>query len=209
MLIYLIGSLKSPRVPETAAALRNAGFDVFDDWFAPGPEADDYWKKYEQGRGRTYAQALTGFAAKHIFEFDLYHINRSDIGLLVLPAGKSGHLELGYMLGQGKKGYILLEDDNTRWDVMYQFATAVCNSKEELIERLERERSTRSGREADETSWSTMQMRARDGGLSCGTILPRMRTPEQKDRSRVALEERARKENYYGKDQGASSQETT
>jgi hypothetical protein len=53
-----------------------------------------------------------------------------------VPAGKSGHLELGYMLGQGKKGYIFFDKEPERWDVMYQFATGIFFNKEELIQEL-------------------------------------------------------------------------
>jgi hypothetical protein len=54
---------------------------------------------------------------------------------LILPAGKSGHLELGYMIGKGKLGYILLEDPD-RWDVMYQFSSGVFYELDELIQEL-------------------------------------------------------------------------
>jgi nucleoside 2-deoxyribosyltransferase len=123
--IYLIGSLRSPRVPETAAKLREAGYEVFDDWYAAGPEADDYWQQYEVNRGHNFIQALDGFAAYHVWEYDRYHLNRADIGVLVMPAGKSGHLELGYMIGSGKPCYILLEKEPERYDVMYRFAKGV------------------------------------------------------------------------------------
>ena len=83
-------------------------------------------------------EALQGLAAQHIFAFDKRHIDRSDVGVLVLPAGKSGHLELGYMLGQGKQGYVLVDKDPERIDVMYQFATGICYSVEELISQLGR-----------------------------------------------------------------------
>ncbi len=46
-------------------------------------------------------------------------------GVLVLPAGKSGHLELGYLIGQGKPAYIWMPEEPDRWDVMYRFADAV------------------------------------------------------------------------------------
>lgn len=133
--LYIIGSLRNPNIPEIGVKLRELGFDVFDDWYAPGPEADDYWKHYETSRGRTYEEALQGWAGKHIFEFDKHHIDRSDIGVLIAPAGKSAHLELGYMIGQGKKGYILL-DDPDRWDVMYQFADGIFFNFESLIKEL-------------------------------------------------------------------------
>ena len=134
-MIYLIGSLRNPQVPELANEIRKAtGEEVFDDWYAAGPEADDKWRDYEKARGRNYRQALAGLAAGHVFEYDHFHLDRARAGVLVLPAGRSGHLELGYLLGQKKPGYILL-DNPDRWDVMYKFAT-VCFTQEELIENL-------------------------------------------------------------------------
>lgn len=130
---YLIGSLRNPEVPVVAAELRQLNIDVFDDWFAAGPEADDYWQKYEKARGRSYGEALHGHSASHVFEYDKSHLDRCDFGVLVLPAGKSGHLELGYLIGQGKPGYILLAGEPERYDVMYRFATGVCSSLEKLL----------------------------------------------------------------------------
>ena len=138
--IYLIGSLRNEKVPELANKIRdlNLGFEVFDDWFAPGPEADDFWRKYEKTRGTSYKQALKNWAAKHIFEFDKFHIDRADIGILYMPCGKSGFLELGYMIGRGKKCYIIFDDEpeNDRWDIMFQFAGDVCFGFDELKEKL-------------------------------------------------------------------------
>lgn len=134
--IYVIGSLRNPDIPKVAAQLRTAGHDVFDDWFAAGPTADDEWQTYEQGRGRTYQEALEkGEAAAHVFTFDQWHLDRCDAGVLVMPAGKSGHLELGYMIGQGKDGYVLLPQEPERWDVMYRFGKVVL-SVEELLGEL-------------------------------------------------------------------------
>lgn len=132
--IYVIGSLRNEEVPTVSKAIRSLGIDAFDDWYAAGPEADDYWKKYETDRGSSYEVALAGHAARHVFEFDKYHLDRCDAALLVLPAGRSGHLELGYVAGSGRPSYILLDGQDTRWDVMYQFATKVFKNKEEMIE---------------------------------------------------------------------------
>ena len=137
--IYLIGSLRNPKVPELANQLRDLGFDVFDDWFHPGPRADTFLLKYERGRGHTYAQALKSLAAKHIFEFDLHHVTRCDIGVMLMPTGRSGHLELGFMRGQGKPGYILFDKEPDRFDVMYQFATEVFFDRGHLFDTLRRE----------------------------------------------------------------------
>jgi hypothetical protein len=131
--LYLIGSLRNPEIPRIASELRGVGVDVFDDWYAAGPHADDSWRDYEKGKGNTYSQALQGYAAKHVFAFDKHHLNRVDGAILCLPAGRSGHLELGYSAGLGKQTYILL-DDPERWDVMYQFADRVFHTEGEMLD---------------------------------------------------------------------------
>jgi hypothetical protein len=134
--IYLIGSLRNPEVPILAIRLRELGFDVFDDWYAAGPEADDYWLKYEKQRGSTYDEALKNYAANHVFDFDHHHLDRCDIAILLLPAGKSGHLELGYAIGKGKHSFIFIDKEPERWDVMYRFADGVFFDQRKLENAL-------------------------------------------------------------------------
>lgn len=136
--LYVIGSLRNPSIPVYGRTLRAAGFEVFDDWHAAGPKADDHWREYEVSRGRTYTEALDGAAARNVFRFDKANLDRADAAVLVLPAGKSGHMELGYFIGTGKPGYILMDPEDCRWDVMYRFATGVFGSVQELIEELQR-----------------------------------------------------------------------
>lgn len=139
-MIYLIGSLRNPRVPIIANQLRLDGFDVFDDWYSPGKNADDEWQAYEMSRGRTYQEALDGKHAKDVYDFDKYHLDLARAVVLLTPAGKSAHLELGYTIGQGKPGYILMAHEPERYDIMYRFATRVCLSYDELSKHL-RERT--------------------------------------------------------------------
>ncbi len=117
--------------------LRDIGLDVFDDWYSVGEEADDKWMEYEKARGRDYHEALKGHTARHVFEYDLSHLQRSDACVMVAPAGKSGHLELGYMLGQGKPGFIYMPDEPERWDMMYLFATKIVRHPGDLLDELE------------------------------------------------------------------------
>ena len=134
--IYVIGSLRNPLVPKLSEDLRKLGYDVFDDWFAAGEIADDSWRDYEKGRGHTFQQALKGYAANHVFTFDRHHLNQSDIGILLLPAGKSGHLELGYLIGRSRPCYIVYPEEPERFDVMYLFAAGVFTSTKELLDHL-------------------------------------------------------------------------
>lgn len=141
--VYLIGSLRNPEVPLLANTIRKLGYDVFDDWYAAGPEADDKWRDYEKARGHTYRQALKGYAANHVYHFDLKHLDESDIGVLLLSAGKSCHLELGYLIGKGKRCYIVL-DTPDRWDVMYLFAHDVFESTDELLKVLRKKKKRKT-----------------------------------------------------------------
>ncbi len=137
MKAYLIGSLRNPGIPLLAARLRNAGVEeVFDDWYSAGPEADDKWMEYEKAKGNGFVGALQGYAAWHVFEYDQHHLDTSDAVVLVMPAGKSAHLEFGYAIGKGKRGFILMEGEPERFDVMYRFADAVFTDPAKLEKAL-------------------------------------------------------------------------
>ena len=132
-MIYVIGSLRNPKIPEVSAALREHGFEVFDDWYAAGPHADDAWREYEKGRGHDLPRALHGYAARHVFEFDKRHLERASSVVLVCPAGRSGHLEFGWCAGRGKRSVILLDGDPERYDVMLCFADEVVTTLEGVV----------------------------------------------------------------------------
>lgn len=137
--VYIIGSLRNPNVVKLDVELRKLGFDVFSEWFGAGPQADEYWQKYETDRGRTYREGLYSRAADHIFNLDRTFLEWADIAVLLLPAGKSGHLELGVSIGQGKPGYIVFEEMPERWDLMYRFADKVFFSQEEFLKFMQEE----------------------------------------------------------------------
>lgn len=125
--VYLIGSLRNSNIPAIQREFIQylpESTEVFADWYAAGPDADDRWRDYERGLGYSFRAALLRPAAQNVFTFDKKHLLEADAVVLIAPAGKSAHLELGWCLGMGKPGYILL-DSPDRWDVMYNFATAV------------------------------------------------------------------------------------
>jgi hypothetical protein len=138
-MVYLIGSLRNPKIPDIANQLQRAGHEIFSDWFSAGETADDSWKAYEQARGRNYIQALQGKAATNVFEFDKRNLEAATMAVLVMSAGKSAFLELGWHLGKGKPGFILLEQGSDRWDVMFKFATAVVDNIDDLLTAMRRE----------------------------------------------------------------------
>lgn len=134
--MYIIGSLRNPIIPEIANEIAKLDIEPFADWWGAGFEADDWWKEYNTQRNVSYKEALKGYAAQNVFNFDKTHLDRCDAALLVLPAGKSGHLELGYAVGSGKPAFVLADDKlgKERWDVMLAFSTEVFMSQDEMIE---------------------------------------------------------------------------
>lgn len=136
--VYVIGSLRNPDVPRVADALRSTTTTVFDDWHAAGPDADTCWREYEQARGITYRDALRGPVANNNFNFDKKWLDWADTGVLVLPCGKSGHLELGYLAGRGARTFVYMPEEPTEgWDLMYKLANDVVFDIDTLRERVE------------------------------------------------------------------------
>ena len=133
-----MGSLRNPQLPHLGNRIRELGYDVFDDWWAGGENADDWWKTYEEIRGRSYQEALYDRYPTHIWEFDKYHLDTSDVGVLMLPIGRSAHIELGYLIGKGKPTYVLFDQElgTARWDVMFRFAEQVFFNIDDLLTEL-------------------------------------------------------------------------
>lgn len=138
-IIYLAGSMRNLEIQQTAALLRNEGYEVFDDWFSSGPEADDRWQEYERIRGRSYLEALNGHHARHVFNLDRHHLERCDTFVMQLPCGKSGHIEFGAQSASGKECHILMLEEPDRFDIMYRYAHGIWSSREALVAGLNAE----------------------------------------------------------------------
>jgi hypothetical protein len=132
-MIYIIGSLSNPVVETVADRLREEGFDVFDQWRAA---QGDYWADYAKRRGMTFREAIAMDFTETAFQFDMRYLRKASSCVLVMPAGRSAGIELGWMLGQGKKGYILYDGEPERPDLMAKMATGIYFSVEELINEL-------------------------------------------------------------------------
>ena len=71
-----------------------------------------------------------------IFNEDLENEKNSKNFLLVLPAGKSGHIEAGIAYGMGKKCYAIGEFDAT--DSLYNIFDSIFSNQEQLEEFLKK-----------------------------------------------------------------------
>lgn len=136
MIVYCIGSLKNTAIPEIAIKLRQAGHEAFDDWWSSSEDCDDWWQAHEKLKGRTYKDAIYGYHARNVYAFDKYHLDRCDAGVLVMPAGRSGHAEFGYLIGQGKPVYVLFLEEPEKFDIMHLLSTSICFSVDEVLSML-------------------------------------------------------------------------
>ena len=73
-----------------------------------------------------------------IFNEDMEAEKESNNFLLVLPAGKSGHIEAGVAYGLGKKCFAIGEYDAT--DSLYNIFDEIFSNEEELEEYLKNRR---------------------------------------------------------------------
>jgi len=72
------------------------------------------------------------------FQEDKKYLDWSDILIMLMPCGRSAHLEAGYAVGSGKKLYIIGGFEKGEFDVMYGFADGMFDYSELniLLEKL-------------------------------------------------------------------------
>lgn len=151
--------------PTVLKELRRHGHDVYDfrnpkdDWrkqYPTSPATGFQWESIDRfWRGWSiwsYLQALKSNQAEVGYNLDFNAMERAEIGVLLLPSGKSAHLEAGYFAGHPDKSlHILMPiapkdmdpvfDEgvlSTQWDaeLMYKMADGIHTSVEELLEAL-------------------------------------------------------------------------
>lgn len=95
---------------------KNAGFNLHDH---PDKLADDY-----------ESRELTSDSIRIIFEDDLDGLKSADSLIMVLPAGKSSHIEAGIAYGLGKKCYAIGPYEKT--DSLYLIFDKIFSNVEEM-----------------------------------------------------------------------------
>jgi hypothetical protein len=138
--IYVASSWRNHLQHSVVDQLRQRGHSVYD--FreptngVPGfswREIDDDWQSWSASK---YRELLTTSPiAARGFVSDLRGMQWADVCVLVLPCGRSAHLEAGWFCGQGKR-CIILTRDGEEPELMALLATDICISLEEVIEAL-------------------------------------------------------------------------
>lgn len=125
MKIYVASSWRNEHQPAVVQFLRDLGHNVYDfrqpgksfHWSEIDPEWRD-WDIEEYVKGLGHQLAWDGFAQ----DFDA--MQDADMCVLLLPCGRSAHLEAGWFVGQGKPVIVLLVGP-VEPELMYKMAAAV------------------------------------------------------------------------------------
>lgn len=142
--IYVASSWRNAIQPDVVRVLRAAGHQCYD--FrkpfngVPGfawSDIDPAWSDWSAAHYRkilmTHPLAARGFLN------DLRGMLWADTCLLVLPCGRSAHLEAGWFAGQGKR-CIILTMDGEEPELMALLANEICISLEEVLDLLGKDR---------------------------------------------------------------------
>lgn len=135
--VYVASSWRNYMQAGICAALRSAGIDHYDfkdsegfHWSEVDLTLDNDGLVTEQA----YLRAIQEPRAEAGFARDMKALNNSDCTVLVLPAGNSAHLELGYARGRGQRTCILLPvGADVRPDLMYKMADLITGDMMELL----------------------------------------------------------------------------
>lgn len=138
--VYVASSWRNPYQEDVVRTLRAFGHQVYDFKNPPGgfrgfawSELDPDWLLWTAEKYRhlllTHPIAARGYLS------DLRGMEWCDACLLVLPAGRSAHLELGWCKGRGKRGIILTRDGEEP-ELMAMMADHICVSMDEVREVL-------------------------------------------------------------------------
>lgn len=138
MKIYVASSWRNEQQPEVVHRLGIEGHRVYD-FRNPSPsdhgfhwsDIDKHWQSWTPARFRDALQHPTACRG---FAMDKLALVAADAVVLVMPCGRSAHLEFGYAVGQGKQGVILLSDGEP--ELMYRMASNICVTLDEVVAAL-------------------------------------------------------------------------
>lgn len=136
--IYVASSWRNGEQQAIVKALERAGHQVYD-FRNPKPGDDGFhWSEidhdWENWSNEQYRNSLDHPIAKSGFASDMDAMKWADTFLLVLPCGRSAHLEFGWACGQGKLTICLLSKMEP--ELMIKMADHICLSMEEVLETI-------------------------------------------------------------------------
>lgn len=136
--IYVASSWRNPHQPGVVRDLREHGHKVYDFHNPPNGVPDFAWPgDWESCSAAKYRKLLTTHPTAALgYQNDMRGMEWADACVLVLPAGRSAHLEGGWFAGRGKR-LIILTRDGEEPELMALMAQNICTSMREVLTALE------------------------------------------------------------------------
>ena len=141
MRIYVASSWRNEFQQHVVRALRDDGHDVYD-FRNPSPGDHGFgWRQCATADQLKDPAAfrdsvLTHPVAVSAFNKDMGALMAAECTILVLPCGRSAHLELGWAAGHGQRTIVLLDDPMSEPELMYLMNTTICASLDEVLAAL-------------------------------------------------------------------------
>lgn len=138
--VYVASSWRNAHQPAVVDELRAGGHAVYDFRNPSNGVPGFTWSAIDPGwmgwSASEYRRLLTTdpIAARGFLN-DLRGMQWADTCVLVLPCGRSAHLEAGWFAGAGKR-CIILTRDGEEPELMALLANEICISIEEVLEAL-------------------------------------------------------------------------
>lgn len=136
--IYLASSWRNERQPEIVNLLRDAGHLVYDFKNPPNGTGFAWSQVAEKGEIKTYEQYMAALAhpiAAAGYLSDFRAMEWADTCVLLLPCGRSAHLEAGWFAGRGKR-LLILTQDGEEPELMALMANGIFESEYQLLAEL-------------------------------------------------------------------------
>jgi nucleoside 2-deoxyribosyltransferase len=137
MKVYVASSWRNKQQPLVVEELKKEGFEVYN---FRNPEPGDtgfHWsdisEDWKSWTPEQFIIALNHPISELGYNKDMVALNEADIVILVMPCGRSSHLELGYAVGSGKWTAILLSDEQVEPEMMYRMASKVFVDVDNLV----------------------------------------------------------------------------
>lgn len=151
MKVYVASSWRNNQQPHIVSTLREHGHKVYD-FKSPEPGNEGFhWHDvrvsgdFNEATGEKtnwrdwsplqFREALDSPLALKGFSLDMNALKWCDACVLVLPCGKSAHLELGYAVGAGKRAIVFIPLQSEA-ELMYSMCNHICISMGEVLAAL-------------------------------------------------------------------------
>lgn len=143
MKLYVASSWRNETYPIVVTRLRNEGHQVYD-FRNPTQDGnstdggfrwryiDSDWEKWNVDQ---FIAAMNHPLSQEAFGKDMDALMSSELLVLVMPCGRSAHLEMGYAVGSGIPTIIMMSNDEP--ELMYKMASAFAHNLDELVRLVE------------------------------------------------------------------------